>query len=1000
MDAPAWQRVSEIFDQVVDLPASGRGAVLDALCAGDADLRRNIETMLAASAGQAEFEKSVNTARLELATQWSLDWEVETGIAGGERIGAWRIVREIARGGMGVVLLAERADGQFEQRAALKLLAYPTMGLMERFRHERQILARLDHPNIARLIDGGLSPSRVPYFVMEHVEGVPIIAYCREAKLGLAARLGLFTAVCDAVQYAHRNLVVHRDLKPSNILVGSDERPKLLDFGVAKLLAPDGEKGATPTAMQLLTPDYAAPEQLRGEVVTTATDVYSLGVILHELLTGVRPRQVAHAHWSVVRAAFDGNLPGPSSLPASDELTLPMRRAIRGDLDRIVLKALSTTPERRYSSAAALAEDLGNHLAGRPVTAAPDHWSYRCRKFVKRHRVSVIATILVMATAIAGVCGIVWQAQKTREQALHASAEARNAIEQAHRADAVREFLIGVLDQAKPDATQGKPILAHDLLDRAVARLEENVDVPNAVRADVLDILGKLYFDMGDYERAEVLLKQAIAKSGSGTPSQVRARALLDLAGTTWRKGAYPLAREYLHSSLALAPTSGRENEQLVSDIRHMLDAVEVEANGATAEPVVRDTLRYDQKYFGEDSEQVERDWETLAWVLLRGRKYEETESAIDHALAIAREHHGEQHSTVASALEALAYVHAANLDLAVAEQTFARALEMDRQILGPNHPDTLRIQAGLLSVIADQGRFAEALPLHVVNIARQRDVFGNDSSSVALAYTNIGETQRELGQFAAAEDSLREARRIWTKIDNDNSPELANVLTDIGSVFFLEGRYRDAEASLRDALVIARKYFPDESLRVRRTQFWLAKALTRGGAGAEAIDLLGPIASTLATKPKSRSPAEHYDLQYSLNILAEAQLALHRTEEALISAQKANELGNGLFPKGNYRFGTSLLLMGLAKMEEGRYGEAESAFREALAVRGVYVATDPRLIEVKLALTEALLQQGKKREARAFAGSIPALLAGSAYPCDVELRAKAMELLGRATNP
>jgi eukaryotic-like serine/threonine-protein kinase len=1000
MNTPHWQRVGAIFDEVVDLAANKRCAALDALCAADSAERREVERMLAAVERQGAFERDVDTTRHQLAADWVRDTEIEAGICVGARIGVWRVVREIGRGGMGVVLLAERADKEFEQKVALKLLAYPTVGLLQRFRQERRILARLEHPNIARLIDGGLTASNIPYFVMEHVEGKPIVQYCRDGRLNLPDRLTLFATVCMAVQYAHQNLVIHRDLKPSNILVSPGGVSKLLDFGVAKLLESNEDSDSTHTAAQLFTADYAAPEQLRGEAVTTATDVYALGVVLYELLVGSRPRHVKGGHLSSSQAAFANDPVAPSVALGQDSDLAPARRAIRGDLDRIVLRALAAEPKRRYASVQIFLGDLRNYLEGRPVSATADRWQYRLQKFARRHRFGVAAGTLLVAICLAGVAGVAWEARKTREQAVNASIEARNALEQAQRANAVREFMIDVLGQARPDATQGRPIVAHELLDNAANQLAKYVDVPHAVRADLLDVLGTLYFDVGDFERSEILLRQAVAESDNGVPTEVRARALLDLAGTTWRKGAYPLAREYLHESLALTQSSNTSNEQLVSSIRHMLDAVEVEASGASAEPVVRATLQYDRSAFGENSDQAERDWETLAWVLLRSRKYDEMYAAIDRALSIARAQHGERHTTVASALEALGNAQIANLDFFGAERTFSKALDIDNLILGASHPNTLRMQWGYLSALAEQGRFADVLPRHIQNLARQKEVLGANNSTVALTQASIGETQRELGQFSAAEDSLHEAARIWTAIDSASGPELSNVQTDLGSVYFLEGRYAQAEVALREALATARKYFPEHSLRVRRVLFWLAKTLMREGRHQEAIALIEPIVATLRASADPQAAAERYDLQYSLNVLAEAQLIANMPEAALVSAQSAHDLITSLFPQGSYKLGTSLLLIGMSRAASKQYAEAETAIRASIGIRGnAYAATDPRLIEPKLALGELLLAQGKGNEARIAIAAIPSALSGSPYPGDVKLKARALAMLAAAAR-
>jgi serine/threonine protein kinase/TolB-like protein/thioredoxin-like negative regulator of GroEL len=408
LDRERWQRLSPILEAALDLPPTARAAYLDETCAGDSDLRRQVEELLEAEAAAGSF---LAAGALERGAP--LVAELADGpraspaaAAGGRLVGVYRLVAELGEGGMGTVHLAERVDGHFEQRVAIKLLK---QGLADedakrRFLQERQILARLDHPGIARLIDGGVTAEGTPFFVMERVEGRPVTAYCDEQGFGIEQRLRVFLEICDAVQYAHRSLVIHRDLKPSNILVDAAGRVKLLDFGIAKLLA--GGSGGSPleatrTFVRAMTPEYAAPEQVRNEPVTAATDVYSLGVLLYELLTGQRPYQVGRGGLSEMERAIleqeplrpsarTATAPGPTGAGGPRET----RRRLRGDLDRIVLKALEKAPERRYPTAQALAADIRRHLDGLPISARGDNALYRARKFVRRHRAGVAAVAM------------------------------------------------------------------------------------------------------------------------------------------------------------------------------------------------------------------------------------------------------------------------------------------------------------------------------------------------------------------------------------------------------------------------------------------------------------------------------------------------------------------------------------------------------------------------------------------------------------------------------
>jgi eukaryotic-like serine/threonine-protein kinase len=419
-ESPA--RLREVFDAVVDSPADARGARLDALAAGDPELRRAVDRLLAAhDAAGAFLDAGPRTHALPDAAPDVV----------GHRVGAYEIVRELGRGGMGVVYLGVRVDDQYRKAVAIKVLraALERDVLHARFARERQILASLDHPDIARLIDAGTTDGGQPYLVMDLVDGVPIDDYCRQHDVPIEARLALFRRVCDAVHHAHRHLVVHRDLKPRNILVTPDGSPRLLDFGIAKLLSPDD--GAAPgaesrgqvteTGLHLMTPEYASPEQARGDVVTTASDIYSLGVILFQLLTGQRPYRLPSSRLDeIVRTICDTPAARPSTVAAPT-----ITRRLRGDLDAIVLTALRKEPERRYASVAQLSEDVRLHLAGHPIVARPDTWRYRLSKFVRRHRVAAAAAALVAASLVGGLGVAVWQARLARQA--HAAAEIERA---------------------------------------------------------------------------------------------------------------------------------------------------------------------------------------------------------------------------------------------------------------------------------------------------------------------------------------------------------------------------------------------------------------------------------------------------------------------------------------------------------------------------------------------------------------------------------------------
>jgi hypothetical protein len=428
MDPERWRHIEALFDQVLELPAAERHGFLDEACAGDPELRRELDALLANASTAAASLRDVVASEVRLLATDAATAQV------GRRIGPFRLIRLLGEGGMGAVYLAERDDAQFAHRVAIKILSH-SVGAPEaiaRFRDERQILAALEHPNIVRLLDGGNTDDDLPYLVMEHIDGTSITRYADQHQLSVSARIALVRQVCSALLYAHQNLVVHRDIKPSNILVDADGAPKVLDFGIAKLLAPVASferEARTRTGFAMFTPEYASPEQARGDAVSTATDIYSIGAVLYELACGQPPHRTAGSALDVLRVICEVDPPRPSTVGPSGR-----RRELAGDLDNIILKALHKEPARRYASMDQLSDDLGRFLDGRPVAARTATLGYRVRKFVRRNKGVVAAAILVAATLLVATGVSLRQAQRADDQAERAEVERVKAIDAAKRA--------------------------------------------------------------------------------------------------------------------------------------------------------------------------------------------------------------------------------------------------------------------------------------------------------------------------------------------------------------------------------------------------------------------------------------------------------------------------------------------------------------------------------------------------------------------------------------
>ncbi len=568
MDSNRWQQVEELVQAALEVPAAERAAWLADQCNGEEALREEVTSLLSFA------DESENFLRQPAAAQAaSILLKNEDGLSRqGQAIGPYKVVREIGRGGMGVVFLAVRDDDQFKKNVAIKLLrrGMDTEDLLGRFRNERQILASLEHPHIARLIDGGMTEDGLPYFVMEHVEGEPLDKYCDEHKLTTSDRLKIFTKVCAAVQYAHQNLIVHRDLKPSNILVTSEGEPKLLDFGIAKLLNPGLATytiSPTATMARLMTPDYASPEQIRGRPITTASDVYSLGVVLYRLLTGHAPYHFAESSpQEIERLVCDTDPERPSTAvsrveehttgksvtritPESvsrvrQEQPDALRRRLRGDLDNIVLKAMRKEPARRYSSAAQLAEDIGRYTAGLPVGARKDTFAYRASKFIGRNKVGVAAAALVLLAIGAGLIGTVWQGRVARHE------RDRARVEQA-KAERISNFLSSALAYSNPAAASAgtgnsRGATINQMLDDLAPRIEAQLAEEPEARASLQRTVGMAYLSQLRFADAERYLKAALATQTQiyGPDHPEIAFAVAGLGSVQSSKGEYATAEK------------------------------------------------------------------------------------------------------------------------------------------------------------------------------------------------------------------------------------------------------------------------------------------------------------------------------------------------------------------------------------------------------------------------------------------------------------------------
>ncbi len=928
-DAARWARVSAAFDAAADLAPSERTAALDHLCRDadgrpDAALRAEVESLLSADADATTGDDALDGGLDASAL-------LDTAPVVGERIGPWRVLRSIGRGGMGRVDLVERADGAYDQKAALKRLGLVAPARVRRFLRERQILATLDHPGIARLLDGGVADDGAPYLVMEYVEGEPITAYADRHGLGLRARLRLFLQVCDAVAFAHRHLVVHRDLKPSNVLVGeggtgeaggtgtaeaegvpAGARATLLDFGIARLLDAETDEPLTDDGPGApLTPGYAAPEQVAGEPVTTATDVWALGVLLYELIAGRRPIEA-----DTRRAWADAVLRTSPTAPSQAADGTTAARHLRGDLDAIALTALRREPEARYASASDLAHDLRRYLAGEPVQARAPSVGYRARRFVGRHRAAVAAAALVAVAVVAGGAATAWQAREA-----HAS-----AAESAATAD----FLAGLFQGADPTAS-GDSLLALDLLRRGAGRIDAELSAQPGARARLGLVVGHAYLGLGRPDSAAAFARRTLALRQPGgavtdAAEAVRARILLGRA-------LFPTDPTAAAATLSDAVGDARA----VGDDAVLLDALEAQGSlvgGEVLGPVetaavLEEAVALCRRVEGDASPRLGRLLATLATRASSAHMHGRVEGLWRDALALLPAETAPYDRS--TALIELGRLLEATGQADEAGRRVEEALALRRRLLGP-----------------DDARTAEAL-------------------AVRAGMGHLGPTRSE----ADAREALRIAERA-----GDGSIVL-DALDALGAALTTQGRLDEAVDVYRQRFERAGEVYGTGGTRYPAASGTVARALHRAGryleagrAWDESLRL-----TTAAYGPESAvAAAGLLDAAVTAEAAGDARRAERLLEQAFVASR-------GLQPSSRTR-ALAALRLGLAHLDAGRAQEAIAPLRAAVAARetldrvGGHGGREPADgARAQALLGEALVATGSTEEGQRFlAAAVPAL--------------------------
>lgn len=847
---PRWQRLNELFFQAARLQGAERQAFIARETHGEHELERELLTLL-----ERGDERKAGSLTRTLGSGHALAHREERSLVG-RVVAKYQLVSVLGRGGAGTVFLGERADKQFSGKVAVKVVDRANAAdLGMRFRAERQILASLNHPNVARLIDAGETDDGQPYLVMEYVEGKPLDQYCDENRLDLRKRLKLFIDICGAVQYAHQNLIIHRDLKPQNILVTADGTAKLLDFGIAKLLN-RGNSGNTASELtrvneRLLTPEYASPEQIIGGVVTTATDVYSLGIVLYRLLTGLRPYDLSGAtsQLEMERSICVADPPRPSAVvqramqsePAQGEQAIAalalarsvsperLRRRLVGDLDAIVMRALRKEPQHRYSSVERLVADIRHYLDNEPVQARQGNWVYYTQRFVRRHTTAVAASagFVIFVVAVAIVMSI---------QRQSIAAALGRATHDRERAEKVSQFMLDVFSAADPFTNFGKEPTARILLDQAARNIQNDLNQQPEVRARLLEAIGRSYRRMGQPERAVAYLQDSLRIQ--------RQLPLTDNASL----GA-------IVTEIAIAL---RDQGRMDESDGYFSEALQISRDARDQHTEARAKLLVDLG-------RLEK---------MRGNPKQALEH-LERALNLMRSLKGARDPEVGAILGEMSNVKIWSDDLQGAEEAARAAVDIYK-VVPENYPDRVTADYYLADILFYRGRIDDAAALFERALAAQRRLYGPTSRAAADTLASLAQVRVAQNKFVDAEKLIREALGAHRDSSSTDYLKIGYLQTMLATVQMRRGQFGEAERTLRDTLVLYSSNLRSDHQYVASAEHYLGEALIAQSKFPEAEVVL-----TAATERWKRTGAPAWRSARSANALGEALSGLGRTDEA-----------------------------------------------------------------------------------------------------------------------
>lgn len=800
-------KIKLLFEKALNLNGAEREAFFNQLPEEEKKYVQEVKSLLKAYDSDNDF--------LEIKTDNRNSHQISSNLHPliGKHIGPYLIEKEIGIGGMGIVFAGKRDDGEFEQKVAVKIIKQGLSSnyLLKRFQNERQTLANLQHPNIAKLLDGGKTSEELPYLIMEYIDGIPITEYCEKNNLSIEKRLELFVTVCKAVQYAHQNLIIHRDIKPGNILVAQDGVPKLLDFGVAKLLSDDyaenNEEVLTKPGMWHLTPEYASPEQIKGINITTASDIYSLGVLLYKLLTGSEPYKIMNNSPSAIsKIIAEEKITKPSEIllqntkenvesDSRDERnydTVVNYKQLKGDLDNIILKAMHKEPSQRYSSVQEFADDIERYLKDMPVIARADSMTYRFTKFVQRHKAGVVLFILINLITFASISAIIYQG------ALAAKERDKAKVEN-QKYERVNDFLTRILSSVDPSEI-GRDVKVYDILEKAAKDAETELKGQPAVEASIKGTLGNTYVNLGEYEKGKPFLTEAyeINKNIYGEQSKETATSIHDLALYYDWIGEYKTADSLYTKSISIFKKVLTEPTKIYADALNNQAIVKMN--------------------FGEN---------------------EEAEKLYLEAIETSKIVEGEQNRNVAVMMNNLAISYMDTGKLKEAEKYYKKSLKIIIKLLGKERPEVGSSYNNMASIFIKKEQFDSAQIYLQKSYELKYKLKGKDHPDVGLALCNLGVLEIHRKNFDKAEKYFLQGLEQYLKTYPEDHPLVGLGNYWLGRVYFNKKKYSLSENCYRNSLKITMAKMPEDYWEIWRTKGELGICLVKSGKLSEAEKLL-----------------------------------------------------------------------------------------------------------------------------------------------------------------